>query len=195
VLRWGGRLVLTAAALYGALLNWVYRVSRDDQRRPAGAIVVLGAAHYNGRPSPVLRGRLDHALTLYRAGLAPLIVVTGGTRAGDSESEAAVQRRFLLGHAIPDSAVVPLDRGSTTEQSIAAVAAWMRGRAVDTVLLVSDGFHLARLRLEARRNRVVAFTTPTPTSPITAGSRREWTYLASEALKVPLIWLRPRSLP
>jgi uncharacterized SAM-binding protein YcdF (DUF218 family) len=181
------------AALYVGVLVWVYRVSREDQRRPAAAIVVLGAAHYNGRPSPVLRGRLDHALTLYREGLAPWIVVTGGTRAGDSESEAAVQRRFLVEHAVPDSAVVPLERGSTTGQSITAVAGWMRARGIDTVLLVSDGFHLARLRLEARRNRVTAFTTPAPGSPITAGSRREWSYLASEALKVPVIWLKARS--
>jgi uncharacterized SAM-binding protein YcdF (DUF218 family) len=188
--RGAARVGVALLVLYGGLLAWVFRVSRDDQRRPAGAIVVLGAAHYNGRPSPVLRGRLEHALTLYRDGLAPWLVVTGGTHPGDTESEAAVQRRFLLDRGVPDSVVVPLDQGATTGASVAAAAAWMRARRVPSALLVSDGFHLARLRLEAALNDVAAYTTPTPASPIAAGSRREWGFLAGEALKLPVIWLR-----
>jgi uncharacterized SAM-binding protein YcdF (DUF218 family) len=189
-LVWGGRIAVALGVLYGAVLAWVYHASRDDQRRPVGALVVLGAAHYNGRPSPVLRSRLDHALTLFRQGLAPRLVVTGGTRAGDSESEAAVQRRFLLEHDVADSAVVVIDAGRTTEETMVAVAAWFRRHAAGDALLVSDGFHLARLRLEAQRNSLTAYTTPTPASPIAKGSRREWMFLAREALKVPVAALR-----
>lgn len=190
LLRWGGRLAAAVLLLYTVVLAWVYRVSRDDQRRPADIIVVLGAAHYNGRPSPVLKGRLEHALGLFRQGLAPRLVVTGGTHPGDSESEAAVQRRYLLESGVPDSSVFPIAEGATTEASVAALARWMRQAGAGSALLVSDGFHLARLRLEAARNGVAAYTTPTPDSPIAAGSRREWMFLASEALKVPVAWLR-----
>ncbi len=192
LIRGAGLVAGALVLLYAGTLGWVYRVSREDQRRPADAIVVLGAAHYNGRPSPVLRGRLEHALALYRDGLAPWMVVTGGTHPGDSESEAAVQRRFLLDSGVPDSVVIPLDQGATTEASVSALATWMRERGVATALLVSDGFHLARLRLEASSRGVTAYTTPTPASPISAGSRREWAFLASEALKVPITWLRFR---
>jgi vancomycin permeability regulator SanA len=117
-LVWGGRIAVALGVLYGAVLAWVYYASRDDQRRPVGALVILGAAHYNGRPSPVLRSRLDHALTLYRLGLAPRLLVTGGTHPGDTVSEAAVQRRFLLENNVADSAVVVIDAGSTTEETM-----------------------------------------------------------------------------
>src|ERR671913_2549764 len=96
-----GLLALGAAMAYTVSLVMVLAVRQHDQRRPVDAIVVLGAAQYNGRPSPVLRARLDHALGLYRDGLAPLIVVTGGFGRGDTTSEAIVGRRYLLAHAVP----------------------------------------------------------------------------------------------
>lgn len=190
LVRRGALPLATLLVAYGALLAWVYHVSREDQARPVDAIVVLGAAHYNGKPSPVLRGRLDHALSLYRRGLAPRLVVTGGTHAGDRESEAAVQRRYLVEHEVPDSVVVPLDQGSTTEESMVALGVWMHQHALRSALLVSDGFHLGRLRIEARRQRIQAYTSPTPASAIAAGGRLEWGYLAREALKVPVAWAR-----
>jgi len=189
-LRRATALAVALLVAYGALLAWVVLVSREDQRRRTDAIVVLGAAHYNGRPSPVLLGRLEHALSLYREQLAPWIVVTGGTHPGDAESEASVQRRYLIEHAVPDSVVVPLEEGATTQETMAAVARWLQGQRLDTVLLVSDGFHLARLRLEARNHGVVGYTTPTLESPIARGSYREWAFLSREALKVPVTWLR-----
>jgi uncharacterized SAM-binding protein YcdF (DUF218 family) len=190
LLRLGGLVLGALVAGYGGLLGWVYHVSREDQARPVDAIVVLGAAHYNGKPSPVLRGRLDHALSLYRQGLAPHLVVTGGTHPGDSESEAAVQRHYLLDHDVPDSVIVPLDQGSSTEESIIALGGWMHDHGLHSALLVSDGFHLGRLRIEARRLQLEAYTSPTPASAITAGSRLEWDFLAKEALKVPVAWAR-----
>ena len=188
-LRWIGRLAVIAAILYGVLLGWVYRISRQDQRERADAIVVLGAAQYNGRPSPVLKARLDHALELYREGLAPVVVVTGGIGDGDRVSEATVGHKYLRAH-MPDSALIVRPDGRTTAESMSSVATWMEGREVARILLVSDPFHMARLRLEARHARLTPFVSPTRTSPIAPWSRAEIGYLTLEALKLPATALR-----
>ena len=184
------RLALTVSVAYVAEFAWVYRVSRDDQRRAVDAIVVLGAAQYNGRPSPVLRARVDHALTLYRLRLAPRIVLTGGTHPGDNESEAQVGRRYLTDAGVPTDSLITLSEGQSTEASMTAVARWAAMTGARTILLVSDGFHLARLRIEAARWPIEAFTSPAPQSPINPGGRGEFGYLAREALKIPAVWLR-----
>ncbi|HET7041500.1 MAG TPA: YdcF family protein [Gemmatimonadales bacterium] len=182
--------VLGAAGLvYGIALALVWRAAREDQRRPAGAIVVLGAAQYNGKPSPVLKARLDHALELEEAGFAPLLVVTGGIGSGDRESEATVGRRYLVARGVPDSQVVVLPEGKNTDQTMAAVGDWVRDRGLIDVLLVSDAFHLARLRVEARRHGVTAYTSPAAGSPI-SGSR-EWGYFLAEGVKLPVAYLLP----
>lgn len=178
--------VALATVGYGLLLTWVWWASRQDQRVSADTIVVLGAAQYNGRPSPVLRARLDHALRLYRLGLAKVIVVTGGIGTGDRVSEATVGHRYLRQLSVPDSALVVRADGRTTSESMRSVAEWMAERELTRVLLVSDPFHMARLKLEARRVRLEPFTSPTPTSPILKGSRAELRYLAAETLKLPV---------
>jgi len=183
--------VLGAALLvYGILFVWVWRVSRLDQRRPADAIVVLGAAQYNGRPSPVLKARLDHAVQLFRAGLAPAVVVTGGIGTGDRMSEATVGHRYLRSLAIPDSAIIVRPDGRTTDESMRSVSEWMHERNVSRALLVSDPFHMARLQMEAHRADLHAFVSPTRSSPIIPGSRTEMGYLALEALKLPVTALQ-----
>lgn len=164
-------------------------ISQQDQRHPADAVVVLGAAQYNGRPSPVLRARLDHGMRLYRAGLAPLIIVTGGVGRGDTTSEAEVGRRWLLAQKVPDSAIVVVPRGRSTYASMTDVAAWMHQRELSSVLLVSDPFHMCRLRFEARRVALVAFTSPTASSPISSNPNLELRYLFWEALKAPVAWM------
>ncbi|MCL4867149.1 MAG: YdcF family protein, partial [Gemmatimonadales bacterium] len=164
-------------------------VSRQDQRRPVGAIVVLGAAQYNGRPSPVLEARLRHALELYRAGLAPIMVVTGGIGRGDRESEATVGRRWLLEQGVGAAAVLVRPEGSNTAASIVAVADWAEGFQITSVLLVSDPFHTARLRQESRRAGLRGWTSPTRTSPISASLRIELPYLLAESWKAPAAWL------
>jgi uncharacterized SAM-binding protein YcdF (DUF218 family) len=161
-----------------------------DQREPADAIVVLGAAQYNGHPSPVLRARLDHAVRLYKEHLAPLILVTGGVGTGDLTSEALVGDRYLQSRGVPLAAIVVRSEGRTTEESMRSVGAWMRSRGRTRMLLVSDPFHMARLRLEARRERLTAFTSPTESSPIVPGSRAEAHYLVLEALKIPVAAFR-----
>ena len=155
----------------------VLAVSRQDQARPVPAIVVLGAAQYNGKPSPVLKARLDHAARLYADRVAPLIVLTGGVAAGDKTSEAEAAAAYL-----GKSVVLPA--GRATDESIVAAAEWCRGYGIREVVVVSDPFHMLRIRLEARRQGLTAWTSPTRTSPISTRLTRELPYLMAEALKV-----------
>jgi uncharacterized SAM-binding protein YcdF (DUF218 family) len=185
-----GLLLLTAMIAYTVSLVMVLVVSQQDERQPAEAIVVLGAAQYNGRPSPVLRARLDHALGLYREGLAPLVLVTGGVGRGDTLSEATVARRYLIYHGVPADAVVAQSEGRTTMASMTAVNGWLRGRGLRRVILVSDPFHMFRLRLEARRTALEAYTSPTESSPISENPVLELRYLFAEGYKAPVAWIR-----
>lgn len=160
-----------------------------DQATSADAIAVLGAAQYNGHPSPVLRARLDHAATLYVRGVAPVVLVTGGIGAGDSVSEAEVGRRYLLRAGLPPDAVVALAPSNTTYASLEGVADWFDGRDSRRAVLVSDGFHMLRLRIIAAHLGLVPFTSPAPDSPIHASPRRNTAYMLAEGLKVPFAWL------
>jgi uncharacterized SAM-binding protein YcdF (DUF218 family) len=187
--------VLAGVIVYTISLVMVLVVSQQDERRPVDAIVVLGAAQYNGRPSPVLRARLNHALSLYRDELAPLVVVTGGIGRGDTTSEAAAGRRYLVAHGIPDGAVVAQGEGRTTKASMNAVTAWLHARGLRRVLLVSDPFHMFRLRLEARRTALEAYTSPTESSPISDNPVLELRYLFAEGFKIPVAWVRSWSPP
>jgi uncharacterized SAM-binding protein YcdF (DUF218 family) len=185
-----GLLVLATLISYTISLVTVLVVSLQDQRRPVDAIVVLGAAQYNGRPSPVLRARLEHARELYQEGLAPVIMVTGGFGRGDTTSEAEVSRRWLAARGVPDSAIVARPEGKSTYASMTDVAAWLHPRNLRTVLLVSDPFHMSRLRFEARRNELEAYTSPTESSPISDNPNLELRYLFWEGLKAPVAWVR-----
>jgi len=189
---------LLAVALLTLCLAWlgvvaaVWVVGARDQAGPADAIAVLGAAQYNGRPSPVFRARLDHAATLYRSGHAPVILVTGGIGRRDTLSEAAVGARYLVGHGIPPTAIVALPAGADTYGSLAEIGGWFRGRGSRRVLLVSDAFHLLRLRILASRLALEPQTSPAPQSPITLNRRRHVAYVLAEGVKVPLAWVLQR---
>jgi len=180
----------TAAIALGWLASFVAVVvaSRRDLAAPADAIVVLGAAQYGGRPSPVLRARLSHAASLWRQRLAPRVLITGGTAAGDSVSEAVVAREYLLGLGVPDTAVAAVPEGRTSEQSIRAAARLLAplGRRV---ILVSDGFHMLRLAVLARRMGLEPLGSPATDSPIGRSSRGELAYLLAESVKVPVAFL------
>jgi uncharacterized SAM-binding protein YcdF (DUF218 family) len=190
--RWGhiGRRIV-GATITLIILGWVaillavIAAGHRDEPRHADAIVVLGAAQYEGRPSPVLRARLDHAIELWRQALAPRVIVTGGTGVGDTTSEAAVSRKYLLQHGVPDSAIAMDTQGLTTSQSMMAVAELMRDAPHPTVLLVSDPFHMLRLSILARRLGMAPLISPTRTSPISASSGRRWKYDLAESVKVP----------
>jgi uncharacterized SAM-binding protein YcdF (DUF218 family) len=164
---------VAALGLTGISAYATYRIwdqgQRDDQR-PADAIVVLGAAQYDGRPSPVFSARLDHAVALYLAGVAPVLIVTGGNRAGDRTTEAAVARRFALELDVPDSAILVEDRGRTTLESLQAVGTIMRTRGLRSAVFVSDRTHMLRVLRIAHDQGLVGYGSPTPTSP----TDQEW---------------------
>lgn len=173
-----------------AVLVWASR----DEARPAQAIVVLGAAQYSGKPSPVLRARLDHALDLWNRHLASLLILTGGTGAGDTTSEAAVGRTYARKHGVPDSAILVENEGRTTSESMHAVAGMLEVRGLQTALLVSDPFHMLRLRILARRFGFTPYTSPTQTSPISPNREARWKYIFSESLKAPLAFFFERKM-
>ncbi len=173
-----------------AVLIWASR----DEARPAQAIVVLGAAQYAGKPSPVLRARLDHALELWNRHLAALLILTGGTGSGDTTSEAAVGRTYARKHGVPDSAILVENEGRTTSESMRAVAGMLEVRGLQTALLVSGPFHMLRLRILARRFGFTPYTSPTRTSPISPNREERWKYIFSESLKAPLAFLFEKKL-
>ena len=184
----GSMIVVLLLLWVGSAIAVVHAGSRDRAQK-ADAIVVLGAAQYVGRPSPVLKARLDHAIGLWSRGLAPLLIVTGGMGVGDTTSEGAVSRTYALRHGVPDSAILVENQGRTTRQSLGAVADMMHGRNLDRAILVSDPFHMLRLSIVARGLGLTAYTSPTPTSPISANRGQAWRYVLSESIKVPLMFM------
>jgi uncharacterized SAM-binding protein YcdF (DUF218 family) len=187
-------LVVAAFALWIASAATVLIWSSRDEAQPAQAIVVLGAAQYAGKPSPVLRARLDHALDLWNRHLASLLILTGGTGSGDTTSEAAVGRNYARKHGVPDSAILVENEGRTTSESMRAVAGMLEVRGLQTALLVSDPFHMLRLRILARRFGFTPYTSPTQTSPISPNREERWKYIFSESLKAPLAFFFERKL-
>ena len=173
-----------------AVLVW----SSRDEARPVQAIVVLGAAQYAGKPSPVLRARLDHALDLWNRHLASLLILTGGRGSGDTTSEAAVGKKYARRHGVPDSAILVENEGRTTSESMRAVAGMLEVRGLQSALLVSDPFHMLRLRILARRFGFTPYTSPTRTSPISPNREERWKYIFSESLKAPMAFLFERKL-
>jgi uncharacterized SAM-binding protein YcdF (DUF218 family) len=182
-------IVLLVIVTWLASLAAVMFFERREDARPADAIVVLGAAQYDGRPSPVLRARLDHAISLWEHHLAPRLILTGGMGDGDTTSEAAVGRRYAIKRGVPDSAILMETRGRTTAESIQRVAAMMDSIGHRQAILVSDPFHMLRLWILARRFNLVAYTSPTRTSPISSSRAESWRYTLSESVKAPLTLL------
>ncbi len=141
--------LIAACAWFWWLFLQIRHAASEDQAAPADAIAVFGAAEYNGRPSPVLNARLEHALDLYRRGLAPVIITLGG--GGDPQfesqySEGGVGRDFLLSHGVPDDRIIAETTSSDTEESVARLSAIARENHFQTILVVSDGTHLFRIQ-------------------------------------------------
>jgi uncharacterized SAM-binding protein YcdF (DUF218 family) len=174
--RWRGvgrwrRLGLVAVALavllggyYVVTLFQVWSTGRSDQARPVDAIVVMGAAQYDGRPSRVLAARLDHVVELWDRGLAPKVVVTGGKQPGDRFTEAEASRRYLVARGVPDAAILDEHESHNSYDSLVGVRDLLGKRA--RVLLVSDPYHSLRIRLISQELGMVAYVSPTRTSPI-----------------------------
>lgn len=162
----------------------VWFAARHDQARPAQAIVVFGTAQYNGKPSPVLAARLDHAIDLYRRGLAPVIVVTGGNQPGDRYTEAGASADYLLKRGVPDADVLREVSGTSSWQSLAAAANFLDDRKINDVLLVSDPFHSYRIRAMASELGLNGHSSPTRTSPIKGVTEAE--YMVRETVAVAI---------
>ncbi len=185
----------TVRLLVGGLLLWLLLVAavwlygRRDEAAPADAVVVLGAAQYNGRPSPVLRARLDHAVDLYHRQLASKLIFTGGIGAGDTVSEAVVGRRYAIRRGVPASAILTERSGVTSAESLRAVAALMRQHDLGSAILVSDPFHMLRLRLLAYPLGIRARSSPTRSSPISSDPEAELRHVVRESFSIPAMLL------
>jgi uncharacterized SAM-binding protein YcdF (DUF218 family) len=146
-LLWIEALGLAALAAYLALTG--VRIAREGSKQelhPADAIVVFGAAEYAGRPSPVLRARLDHAFGLFRRGIAPVVITTGGAGSDPSFSEGGVGRDYLMRRGIPERNLIAETQGSDTARSAARVAVIMRANGLHSCVAVSDAYHVFRIR-------------------------------------------------
>jgi len=164
-----GLVLLLAAALAERSLYRAIRVqAATDEARPADAIVVFGAAQYNGTPSPVFKARLDHAIDLEDRGLAPVVITTGGSGGDPKFTEAGVGRDYLIQQGVAAEKILSEERSETTYQSVQAVAQMLRRRGAKTCLAVSDGFHLYRVKLMFSSQGITAYGSPAPASPIEA---------------------------
>ena len=167
--RWV-RIALVLAMLlvgyYGINLFQVWHTGRSDQARPVDAIIVMGAAQYDGRPSPQLQARLDHVVELWNEGLAPLVVVTGGNQPGDRFTEASASAAYLTEHGVDAGAILQENKGRSSWESLRGAATLLRAHGAHRVLLVSDPYHSLRIRLMAEDLGFVAYVSPTRTSPV-----------------------------
>lgn len=161
--------LLVVAALVAYLLvtaGLVLHAAGEDQRAPAGAIVVLGAAQYAGHPSPDLAARLGHALALWQGRVAPVVVVTGGKQPTDTDTEAGVGAAWLAAHGVPQADILREVDGRDTYQSLDATAAFLHARGIRSVVLVSDAFHDERIALVSSSLGLHPEVSPAPGSPI-----------------------------
>lgn len=166
--------VLTLVVSYVATTYvQVWQASGRDVRVRADAIVVLGAAQYDGRPSPVLEARLEHAYELYEEGLAPLVVVTGGRQQGDRFTEATTGYNYLRDRGVPDEAILKEVQGRTTYESLAAVSRFLRDEQIRDVLLVSSPAHAKRIAGIAREVGLRARVSPSSGAPSVRSLVRE----------------------
>ena len=156
--------ILAAGALLAAAVFYISvrieRQSNVDEAQSADLILVLGAAEYRGRPSPALRARLDHALELYQRKFAPLILTTGGAGGDPVFTEGGVGRSYLIGHGVPPEAIVIENEGETTVESTAMTAEIMRRMSLHSVIVVSDGYHIYRVKRMLQSRGLTVYGSP-----------------------------------
>lgn len=168
-------LLCIISLVYGCInVAQVWWVGKSNQARAVDAIVVLGVAQYDGRPSPQLQARLDHALALWQEGLSPLVITTGGNQPGDRFTEAETSANYLIKgsliSAVPTESIVQENTGSSTRESLIEVSKIMQARGLHSVLIVTDPYHSLRSRLIAQDLDLVAYVSPTRTSPLRGAS-------------------------
>jgi len=153
----------------------IHQQSVIDEVQPADAIIVLGAAEYRGKPSPVLEARLNHTLFLYLKGLAPRIITTGGAGGDPVFTEGSVGRSYLTARGVPAEAIVVEREGESTAQSVAAVVEIMRRMNLKSAIVVSDGYHIFRVKKMLESSGLKVYGSPRPSVP-PGGWRERWLY-------------------
>lgn len=174
-----GLLILLAILLLGYLFHVAKQIEQQstiDEAQPADAIVVLGAAEYRGKPSPVLQGRLNHALVLYLKGLAPYIMTTGGAGGDPVFTEGEVGRAYLAQHGVPSEAILVEPQGATTVQSLNAAAETMHRMNLHSCIVVSDGYHIYRVKRVLEAQRIKVYGSPRPPSGSPSRMALRWLY-------------------
>jgi len=155
--------VLVASVAYlAATFATVWSAAHHDGARPASAIVVLGAAQYDGRPSPALKARLDHVIELWRKDEGAVVVVTGGKQPGDRFTEATASATYLRSQGVPDAKILREVNGRSSFQSLADSATFLKRKGLERVVLVSDAYHSARIERIAEEVGLDASVSPTP---------------------------------
>lgn len=176
--------VLVSMALYvGLTFVTVLTVGHADSGEKADAVIVMGAAQYDGTPSPLLESRLQHALNLYQQGRVDFVAVTGGKMPGDRFTEAAASRRWLTDHGVPASAIFGENEGRSTWGSLKNLSAVLSSRDVSTVLVSTDRWHMQRCLLSLREMGIHAEPSATSTSPL-QGIKRAWGKYTKETVGV-----------
>jgi uncharacterized SAM-binding protein YcdF (DUF218 family) len=157
-------LVVAFVIWLGWICFWVVRESWQQEVHPADAIVVFGAAEYSGRPSPVLRARLDHAFYLYQRGVAPMVITTGGAGDDPKYNEGGVGHDYLMHRGIPEANLIAETLGSDTAQSAKRVAVIMRTNHMASCVAVSDAYHVFRIRQLLEHEGLTVYLAPRPDS-------------------------------
>jgi uncharacterized SAM-binding protein YcdF (DUF218 family) len=176
------------ALLLVLLLGYLFYVAKEierqstrDEAQAADVIVVLGAAEYRGKPSPVLQARLNHALLLYLRGLAPFLLTTGGAGGDPRYTEGEVGRDYLVEHGVPSEAILVEPNGSTTGQSMAAAAEIMQSKNLQSCIVVSDGYHIYRVKRLLQAHGIQVYGSPRPTLGGLSRSEMRWLYFRQAA--------------
>jgi uncharacterized SAM-binding protein YcdF (DUF218 family) len=189
--RWKKWLLWLLLALVGYIAA-VYRAivlnASGETLRKAGVIVVFGAAEYDGRPSPVFKARLDHAAELYRRGLAPMVIATGGGGYDPRYTEGEVGREYLASLGIPDRSLIAETQSPDTAESARRVARIMRANGMNTCLAVSDGYHMFRIKRMLGREGITVVAAPRANSRPSSFWKRQ-SSVGHEIVSYTLWWL------
>jgi uncharacterized SAM-binding protein YcdF (DUF218 family) len=186
ILKWAVLLIIVVLVSISGYWAYLYRAVRAsaalDEAQAADVIVVLGAAQYNGRPSKILKARLDHVLQLYKKGYSKAVITTGGYGPDPNYSEAQVSTKYLTEHGVDAEHIITEQASLTTRDSISAAADMMKSKSWTTVVVVSDGFHLYRLKEMFDDAGIVAYASPAPASPIEGSASQRFWYSLREVI-------------
>jgi uncharacterized SAM-binding protein YcdF (DUF218 family) len=175
-----GALVLAVVLLVVSTATAIWWTARQDAQPPSDAIVVLGSAQYNGVPSSIFEARLEHAFTLYEDGVAPVVVTVGGKADGDQFTEAASGRAYLAEAGVPEDALLAVEEGVDTLESMRAVGVAFEERGWSSAVLVTDPWHAMRAERMAEDAGITADSSPTRQGPAVQRRTTQFRYILRE---------------